>query len=132
MLVSPVEKLVRPRQPSPSSSTVVIHTRRGVAATRSPTRRHVPCVSSVPSEPKRGTNGQNARRPPATSAAGSSVSIESIASATPIAPIGPSPLVPLTCASDRHSSARMTVDPDANTAGPARRSAWRIASTGRS
>ena len=109
----------------------MIHTCRGVAATRSPTRRHALCVSSVPSEPKRGINGQKARRPPTTSPAGSSVSIESIASATPIAPIGPSPLVPLTCASNRHGSARMTVAPDANTAGPARRSARGIASTGR-
>ena len=62
-----------------------------------------------------------------TRPAGSSVSI---ASATPMAPIGPSPLVPLTSASDRQSRATITVEPDATTAGPARRSAWRIARTG--
>ena len=74
--------------------------------------------------------GQKARRPPMTRPAGSSVSIASIASATPMAPIGPSPLVPLTSASDRQSRATITVEPEATTAGPARRSAWRIACTG--
>ena len=59
------------------------HTRRGEAVTRSPIRRHVPCVSSVPVSPTCGIvskNGdQNARRPQITSSAGSMVSIEIIA-----------------------------------------------------
>ncbi len=72
--------------------------------------------------------GQKARRPQITSQAGSSVSIASIATATPSAPIGPRPDVPLTSASMRHSSAAMTVMPEAKIAGPAVRSASAIAS----
>ena len=73
-------------------------------------------------------NGKKAQRPTMTSSAGSSVSIASIATAMPSAPIGPRPDVPLTSASVRHSSAAMTVSPDAKIAGPAVRSASAIAS----
>ena len=113
-----------------------IQIRRGLRATRSPTRRQGPCVSSAPSSPKCGTplpqrpigGCQNARRPQITSSAGSSVSIVTIATAMPSAPIGPSPAVPSTSAIVRHSSAQMTVAPDATIAGPAVRSASAIAS----
>ena len=71
---------------------------------------------------------QNARRPQIVSSAGSSVSIVIIATAMPSAPIGPSPAVPSTSAIDRHSSAQITVAPDATIAGPAVRSASAIAS----
>ena len=98
---------------------------RGRRATRSPTRRQAPCVSSAPASPKCGTRGQKARRPKIASSAGSSVSIETIATPTPSAPIGPRPAVPLTLASDSDSSASMTVTPEAKIAGPARRSAMR-------
>ena len=73
-------------------------------------------------------NGKNTQRPSSTSSAGSSVSIAIIATAIPSAPIGPSPDVPLTFASVRHSSAAMTVRPEAKIAGPAVRSASAIAS----
>ena len=46
----------------------------------------------------------------------------------PIAPIGPRPAVPLTSASDKRSSAAITVIPEAKIAGPAVRSAIAIAS----
>ena len=71
---------------------------------------------------------QNARRPQITSSAGSSVSIVTIATAMPSAPIGPSPAVPSTSAIVRHSSAQITVAPEATIAGPAVRSASAIAS----
>ena len=127
-LVSPLSKFSRPSDSTSSSATVAIQTRRGRRATRSPICRQAPCVSSVPSLPKCGTRGQNARRPQITSHAGSSVSIASIATATPSAPIGPRPEVPLTSASVRHSSAAITVMPDAKIAGPAVRKASAIAS----
>jgi len=127
-LVSPSSKFSSPSDSTSSSAIVPSHTRRGLRATRSPTRRQAPCVSSVPSVPKRGTRGQNAPRSQITSQAGSSVSIASIATAMPSAPIGPRPDVPLTSASVRHSSAAMTVMPEAKIAGPAVRSASAIAS----
>ena len=125
-----------PAQQTSSTSVVVIQTRRGRRATRSPIRRHAPWVSSAPLSPKWGTplpqpkigGRQNAQRPVMTSSAGSSVSIESIATAMPTAPIGPRPAVPLTSAKDRQSSAKMTVSPEAKIAGPAVRSASASAS----
>ena len=110
---------------------VVIQIRRGERATRSPTRRHVPWVSSAPSSPRCGMplpqpkigGRQNARRPKIASSAGSNVSIESIATAMPIAPIGPMPEVALTSAIESASSAAITVMPEAKIAGPAVRSA---------
>ena len=93
--------------------------------------RQRPWVSSVPCWPTCGIvskNGdQNALRPKITSSAGSMVSIEIIAMPTPIAPIGPRPAVPLTSARLSVSSARITVSPEARIAGPAVRSATRIA-----
>ena len=62
------------------------------------------------------------------SMAGSSVSIVIIATAMPIAPIGPRPAVPSTSAIDRHSSAAITVQPEAKMAGPAVRMASATAS----
>ena len=64
---APFEKLVSPSDPNPSSTAVVTHTRRGLAATRSPMRCHSPWVSSAPSEPKLGTTARTrgARRAPA-------------------------------------------------------------------
>ena len=73
-------------------------------------------------------NGQNDQRPAMTSTAGNSVSIEIIAIAMPVAPIGPRPEVPSTSASIRQSNAEITVNPEAMIAGPARRSAFAIAS----
>ena len=100
----------------------VTHTARGREATRLPTRRQKPCCSSTPASPACGmvSNGdQNALRPVIASSAGRTVSIDSIASTTPTAPTGPRPAVELTSASDRHSSAAITVPPDAMIAGPA-------------
>jgi hypothetical protein len=51
-----------------------------------------------------------------------------MATKIPIAPIGPSPAVPSTWASVRHSSAAITVQPEATIAGPAVRKASAIAS----
>jgi hypothetical protein len=86
-LVSPVSIWVTPVASSRSSSVPDTQIRRGEAITRSPIRRHVPCVSSVPESPTCGIvskNGdQNARRPQITSSAGSIVSIEIIASRRP-------------------------------------------------
>ena len=127
-LVRPVSKFSSPSARTSSTATVPTQTRRGRLATRSPTRRQAPCVSSTPSLPKCGIRGQNARRPQITSQAGSSVSIATIATATPSAPIGPRPDVPLTSASIRHSRAAITVMPEATIAGPAVRSASAIAS----
>ena len=126
----------RPSAPTTSSAAVPIQTRRGARATRSPTRRQAPCVSSAPSSPKWGTplfhpkigGRQNARRPQIVSSAGSSVSMVIIAIAMPSAPIGPRPAVPSTSAMVRHSSAAITVAPDATIAGPAVRRASAIAS----
>ena len=111
------------------SSTIVptIQIVRGRVATRSPTRRQKPCVSSTP-----GLAGVRdrvqARRPERAAAADrqqrrEDVSIEIIASATPIAPTGPSPAVELTSAMLSVSSAAITVRPEARIAGPALRSA---------
>ncbi len=115
-----------------STSEPAIQTVRGRVATRSPTRRQKPCVSSTPACPVWGIvsspGDQNARRPQITSAAGSTVSIEIIASATPIAPTGPSPAVEFTSARLSVSSAAITVRPEARIAGPAPRSAFAIAS----
>ena len=132
----PVFIVSRPSAPIASTATVPIQIRRGPRATRSPTRRQAPWVSSAPSSPKCGMplfqpkigGRQNARRPQIVSSAGSSVSIVIIATAMPSAPIGPSPAVPSTSAIDRHSSAQITVAPDATIAGPAVRSASAIAS----
>ena len=126
----------RPSAITVSMAAVPIHTRRGLRATRLPTLRQVPCVSSAPVSPKCGTpllqpnigGRQNAPRPVMASMAGSSVSIVIIATAMPIAPIGPRPAVPSTWASDRHSSAAMTVQPEAKIAGPAVRMASATAS----
>ncbi len=79
------------------------------------------------SDPARGANGQNARRPPIRSSAGSKVSIATAATATPIAPTGPRPAVELTWASERQSSAAITVPAEATIAGPPCRNATRIA-----
>ena len=118
-MVRPSSKLSSPSESTRSSATVPTHTRRGRALTRSATRLQRPCVASAPSSPKWGMNGQNARRPKITSSAGSRVSIETIATPMPIAPIGPRPAVPFSSASVRHSSAAITVMPDARIAGPA-------------
>jgi hypothetical protein len=72
--------------------------------------------------------GQKARRPQMTRRAGSRVSIDSIATAIASAPIGPSPAVPFSSARVRHSSAAITVIPEARIAGPALRRASAIAS----
>ena len=98
--VSPVVWLVsiQPTLIASTSSTAVpaSHTARGRCATRSPTRRQNPCVSSLPVWPTCGIvsspGDQNALRPVIASSAGSTVSIEIIASAIPTAPTGPSPL----------------------------------------
>ena len=80
-----------------STTEPTIQIVRGRRATRSPTRRQNPCVSSVPACPGWGIvsrpGDQKARRPKIASIAGSTVSIAIIASATPIAPTGPSPAV---------------------------------------
>ena len=69
LLVSP-ELRSQPEARMASSTPAPPHTRRGRSATRSPTRRHTPCVSSAPVSPKRGTKGQKARRPVMASRAG--------------------------------------------------------------
>ena len=134
--VNPVSIVSTPSAQTTSTAVVPIQIRRGPRATRSPTRRHAPCVSSAPSSPKCGmplsqpkmAGRQNARRPQMTSSAGSSVSMESIATAMPSAPIGPRPAVPCTRATVRQSSAQITVSPEAKIAGPAVRRASCIAS----
>ena len=101
-LREPGVEVRRPSAITSSSAAVPIHTRRGLRATRSPTLRQVPWVSSAPVSPKCGTpllqpkigGRQNAPRPVMASMAGSSVSIVIIATAMPIAPIGPRPAVP--------------------------------------
>ena len=126
----------RPSAITTSIAAVPIQTRRGLRATRLPTcapgavRLVGAGVAEVrhavaPAEDRR---RQNARRPVMASIAGSSVSIVIIATAMPIAPIGPRPAVPSTSASDRHSSAAITVQPEAKIAGPAVRMASAIAS----
>ena len=125
-----------PKQQTIRIAVVVIQIRRGERATRSPTRRHVPWVSSAPSSPTCGmplslpkmAGRQNALRPKMASIAGRKVSIESIATAMPIAPIGPIPEVALTSAIESASSAAITVMPEAKIAGPAVRSAIASAS----
>ena len=132
LLVRPVSICVTPSASTTSSSVPLIQIGRGRDATRSPIRRQRPWVSSVPIWPTCGIvskNGdQNALRPQITSSAGSIVSIEIIAIPTPMAPIGPRPAVPLTSARLSVSNARITVIPEARMAGPAVRSATRIAS----
>ncbi len=134
--VSPVSSVAMPANIAARTSAVTTHTRRGRRATRSPTRRHTPCSSVRPPSPKRGMplwppkifGCQKTHRPHTTSSAGSSVSIVVIATNTPSAPIGPRPAVPSTSAMLRHSSAAITVQPEATMAGPAVRSACAIAS----
>ena len=136
--MTPVLKFSRPSESTSSSATTPTQTFRGRAAMRSPRRRQAPSGSLGSDGSKRGMNGKKTQRPKIASNAGSTVSIVSIATAMPSAPIGPSPDVPLTFASVRHSSAAMTVMPEAKIAGPAVRraianaswrSAWRRSSS---
>ena len=80
-------------------------TRRGRAATRSPTRRHSEWRPPGSSRPTCGTRGQKIQRPNSTSSAGSTTSTKNAATTTPTAQARPSPRVVGRPRSSRVSSA---------------------------
>jgi hypothetical protein len=53
--VSPPDRFSSPKAITTNKPVVPISTRVGRAATRSPIRRHAPCVESVPASPTWGT-----------------------------------------------------------------------------
>ena len=113
-------KFSRPSDSTSSSATTPTQTRRGRARD---------ALAEPPPEPvrlarrrrrrTRGMNGQNAQRPKIDEQRGQQREHRDHRDARcRCAPIGPRPAVPLTSASVRHSSAAMTVRPEAKIAGP--------------
>jgi hypothetical protein len=128
---------VSPNAIAASTTAVTTQVSRGRRAMRAPIRAHSPrSVGSA--DPSVGRTGQNIHRPKTTSSAGSSVTMAPSPTAMPIAITGPRLLVEASSATSRHKRLRITVDPLARIAGPARpsatamawcRSAWRRSSS---
>ena len=126
--LSPVSMKAMPAAMTASTTSVMLMTRFGCAATRSPTLRQSDWLSARADSPSRGTRGQKIQRSKMTSTAGSTRSTKKAATTMPTAQASPRPRVAGKSESSRVSRPRTTVTELDSTASAVRRSASDIAS----